>query len=303
LAVGGWRRGEGKTVMRAALSLTAGILVVACSACSPSQKISAADRIFAADVFKKSRDAYASLSSYCDEGTYFHEGIVTIDQASSQAVTFRTKMSRPDSYRISWTYLGENVLWCAGEDDFRFEESVGPRALDWEKRNADPHVQFITNNLKLKNKSPDQIKIFSKTDNLAKSPVVVPEIFFGIPLRDQHRMFSNPLDVFPDDEHRLPDGKISGVDCYVFISAWYPKSSLTIWIGKSDFLIRQIKILKPGEAGPVSALALKKVDDEFLKELLESPMGSEVYPDNGVTVETHSNITVNQKFSPADFLQ
>jgi hypothetical protein len=88
------------------------------------------------------------------------------------------------------------------------------------------------------------------------------------------------------------DGKVGEVDCYVFWSDT-KGGAQTLWIGKEDFLIHQIRTV-------MSAKAMNALMDDAAK----SNPGTVLPPQkvDGLTrTETHTNIVVNQKFSPADF--
>ena len=124
------------------------------------------------------------------------------------------------------------------------------------------------------------------------------------------------------------DAKIGNVDCYVVSSGMIDLSqvpdirkpgtaSATLWIGKMDFLIHQCRIryvekvdlsdqaideaikrslaMQHKPATPEAIAALRPQMNEIMKQLQSSFKSGIVY------TQTHENIVVNQKFSPADF--
>jgi hypothetical protein len=66
-----------------------------------------------------------------------------------------------------------------------------------------------------------------------------------------------------------------------------------LWIGKQDFLIRQIE-------NDTSAAVLKAMLEDQAKQDPEMHLPTTVSGDVK-SVQTHENISANQKFSPADF--
>ncbi|HEX3890277.1 MAG TPA: hypothetical protein VHX90_05440, partial [Verrucomicrobiae bacterium] len=127
------------------------------------------------------------------------------------------------------------------------------------------------------------------------------------------------------------DEKIGGVDCYVFSSrldatkllaqAKLPKNigSLGItttifWIGKRDHLIHQTRTTTEG-----MSITMPPQRDDNIKTILErqnkpatpeaiaawrtqmATMMKQAQSAKFVFTETHDNISVNEKFSPADF--
>ena len=81
----------------------------------------------AAEVHKKAQAAYASLSSYSDDGTYFFAS-----DPMTVTATFSVKLARPYLYRIQYARLNtfssdnniltnQGVVWSAGNGDFQVE--------------------------------------------------------------------------------------------------------------------------------------------------------------------------------------
>ena len=94
--------------------LAGGVVTVAISQTSND------DKLTTAEIFKQSQDAYASLSSYSDEG----QTVSAIGTAEIAPTTFTIKLARPNLYRIEWqqqetsSYMNKGVVWSAGKGDF-----------------------------------------------------------------------------------------------------------------------------------------------------------------------------------------
>ena len=95
-------------------------------------------------------------------------------------------------------------------------------------------------------------------------------------------------------DKRQADEKVGNVDCYVFTSK-LKGTTKTLWIGKQDFLIHQVRNV-------TSAEAMKEMMAENAKRHPEiaAHIAKIEYSDD-ISTETHENIIVNKKFSPADF--
>jgi hypothetical protein len=134
---------------------------------------------------------------------------------------------------------------------------------------------------------------------------------------------------------RKKDAVIGDVDCYVVSSAMIDLSTLpdlgkpgtaatTFWIGKKDFLIHQCR-MKYVEKVDASAPTEQAIDEAIRKSLkmqnkpvtpeaiaamrpqmktimkqVQSTLKSS-FESGVVDTQTHKDIVVNQKFSPADF--
>jgi hypothetical protein len=69
----------------------------------------------------------------------------------------------------------------------------------------------------------------------------------------------------------------------------------TLWIGRTDFLIHQVKTVTSAEALKTALAEAAKSHPEIAAPPLVSAL-------QGITsIETHANIILNQKSSPADF--
>ena len=106
--------------------------------------------------------------------------------------------------------------------------------------------------------------------------------------------WGNQLGGLVSSEKRQADEKVGDVNCYVF-SSELKGTTKTLWIGKQDFLIHQVRNV-------TSVEAMKAALAEAAKHNPGMPARLQKIKPQGVTsTETHENIVVNQKFSPADF--
>ena len=84
------------------------------------------------------------------------------------------------------------------------------------------------------------------------------------------------------------------VDCYVFTNdskGW----TRTLWIGKQDFLIHQVRTVTSAEAMKAAMAEAAKRNPEIAARM------PKIEYSGNTSTETHEHIVVNPKFSPADF--
>lgn len=206
-----------------------------------------ADNLSPVEILKKSQDAYDSMTSYSDKGkTVSIGGIVDLD-SDTIITAFTTKLARPNLYRIEWETTGnfmrskgikpkKNAVWSAGKGDF-WDIGNGPE------------------------KQKNQHWILVMQSGAGGATVAIPGAFFKT-------HWSNELEHLGPNVKREADNKVEDTDCYVLSNDGQVK--MTLCIGKHDFLIHQIRLIKTGQV-------------------------------NITSTETHSDIVVNQKFSPTDF--
>ena len=96
--------------------------------------------------------------------------------------------------------------------------------------------------------------------------------------------------------NNCPTKKFGDTDCYVFSGSSKGRTS-TIWIGKQDFLIHQVRTL-------TSAAAMKAAMEEAAKvnPSVAAHMPA-IEPHDLTSTETHTDTAVNQKLTPSDFAQ
>jgi hypothetical protein len=95
-------------------------------------------------------------------------------------------------------------------------------------------------------------------------------------------------------EKQQSDEKVGDVDCYVFTSESKGRTK-TLWIGKQDFLIHQVRIVMSAEAEKAMLTKAAKDHPEIIASLAK--MGF-----RGITsTETHTKIVMDPILSAADF--
>ena len=94
-------------------------------------------------------------------------------------------------------------------------------------------------------------------------------------------------------EKRQDDEKVGDVECYVFTSATNGRTK-TLWIGKQDFLIHQVRNV-------TSAEAMKAVLADAARRNPGMAVPAQTFEGGSTSTETHTNIVVNGKCLPADF--
>ena len=222
-----------------------------------------------ADIFKKAKKKYASLTSYSDEGK-----VTATTSGITFTTTFTIKLARPNLYRISWVQSTDSraltmltkpkAVWCAGEGNF-LEMGRGPE------------------------KEKDQeTALASATGISGGAAASIPSTFFNV-------NWGNQLSGAWLSGKRLPDEKVDGADCYVFTEDLKHGHTRMLWIGKQDFLIRQVRTI-------TSAEALKPVMDKDAKINPSVDAATAQIGAAGVTsTETHTKIVVNRALTPSDF--
>ena len=243
--------------------LAGGVATVAISQTSSGEKLSGEV------IFQKSRDAYAALTSYSDEGK-------TVASLNGTTVThtFTIKLARPNFYRIAWEQSSESAAY----------KSATTKSAVWSAGAGDYLDMGFGGASKQKDK---EMALGGATGISGGAAATIPGTFFKMGL-------GNQLGGFQAKKERLVDEKVGDADCYVLTSGSKDHAN-TIWIGKSDFLIHQVRKV-------TSAAAMKAMMEENLKRHPEiaARIPKMEYSDS-VSTETHENIVVNQKFSPSDF--
>src|SRR5271167_3462364 len=169
------------------------------------------------EIFKKAREAYAALSSYTDQGT-----VVATLNGLTITTTFKIKLARPNLYRIEWVQTNDSPysitttkpqsVWSAGDGDFLDMLGQGPQK-----------------------QSNQEMALSSATGISGGAAATIPSAFFKTSWGDQ-------LGAAARKDKQQADEKIGDTDCYVLSSSLKGRTS-TIWIGKQDFLIHQVRTL------------------------------------------------------------
>ncbi len=300
--------------VRRTLGVGAAVLLAAATAPVTPSQAAQPEQLSAQEIAAKSRAAYAALSSYSDSGQ------ATSEMAGrTTAVTFHTRLQRPALYRIDWAQgaplKGEGVVWSDGSGNYLRTTGAGQE----QATQARP--------------MPSLKKALVEAAGLSFSAAAtVPGAFFN---QDTGDLVLLPVFSGRYPLNKEPDAKVGDVDCYVVScvrnnskqpgKAKPGTTSTTLWIGKKDFLIHQCRS-KHVENVDTSGLPTDQAVDEAIKKSLEmqhKPVTPEAiaamrpqmrtimkqvqgtlksgFASGLVYTQTHENIVVDKKLSPADF--
>lgn len=246
--------------LQLALSICAAILLAGCTkkTVQPPNEI-----------FQKAQQKYTSLTSYSDEGE-----TVAVLNGTTIKTTFTIKLARPNLYRIEWeqnsdssfstTKTKTQAVWSAGDGDF-----------------------MVMADGVAKKQANQETALAGATGISGGAAATVPSSFFK-------SNWGNQLGGSVSGDKPQADEKIGDVDCYVFTSESKGRSR-TIWIGKTDFLIHQVRVV-------TSAKSMKAMMDKAAKDHPEMDAILKQTSFTGVTsTETHRNIVVNPNLTAIDF--
>ncbi len=216
-------------------------------------------------IFRKVQENYATLPSYSDEGQI----VATMDGISTTA-TFTTRLARPDFYRLEWSPNGQSIY---------SPENPTPQAV-WSSGVGD----YIQIGWGVKRQYDRDMALANTANVFGGGGVAILRMFFDLQWKNE-----------PDDsitgEERLADEKIGNMDCYVLTREPQSGKTVTYWIGKQDFLIHQIRT-------DVSAQAMEAAWTEATKGTPQTMASFH----NFSSIETHTNIVLNNQFSRQDFI-
>jgi hypothetical protein len=302
--------------LKFALGVAAAILLAGGATTMVISQTTGGDKPTPQEIARQSQDAYAALSSYSDSGTVEVEGM----GGNPYKMTFNIRLARPNLYQIHWARAGakagSNIMtgtaWSDGGGDFVEAGLSGKMKMD-DMQSALALGAFVSGN----------------------SAITVPGTFFKQTWGDALSLTA----AGKVESKREKDGQIGNADCYV-ISRVVDAAKLraegklpnlghigmatstdVLWIGKSDHFLHQIRSsldpssittqpqLSDAEAKRMLELANKPVTPEAIalvkngygkaaKSALNTMMSWKI-----VFTETHENIVVNKKSSPADFVR
>jgi outer membrane lipoprotein-sorting protein len=254
--------------LKLALYIGAAIVLVGGATTVALSSDRAGDNAVTGEIFKNAQEKYASMTSYSDEG----QTVATVS-GSTLTTTFIIKLARPNLYRIEWQQKNESAysttttkpeaVWSAGAGDF-LEMGFG-----------------------VQKQKGQETALSSAVGISASASSSIPGTFFKMNWGNQLGSVSG--------EKQQADEKVGDVDCYVFTSELKKGITRTLWIGKQDFLIHQVRNVTSAEAEKAMLTKAAKDHPEILASL--AIMGF-----SGITsTETHTNILVNPKLSATDF--
>jgi outer membrane lipoprotein-sorting protein len=252
--------------LKLALGISAGILLAGGAATVVLSGDGAGGNLSSGEIFKKAQDKYASLTSYSDEGKS-----VAILSGTTITTAFTIKLARPNLYRVAWQQTTESS----------FSTTTGKPEAVWSLGEGD----YLDMGMGVQKQASQEGALSSATGISGNAAASIPGTFFKM-------NWGGQLKASAAGEKRQDDAKVGGVDCYVFTSE-SKGTTRTLWIGKEDLLIHQIRNVSTAEA-------VKTMLDDAAKRNPGVHLPPQQY--DGITrTETHTNIVVNQKFSPADF--
>ena len=219
------------------------------------------------EIFKNAQQKYASMTSYSDEG----QTVATLN-GSTLTTTFAIKLARPNLYLIKWQQKNESA----------FSTTTTKTEAVWSAGAGD----FLDMGLGVQKQMSKEDALSSAAGISASASSSIPGTFFKMNWGNQLGSASG--------EKQQADEKVGGVDCYVFSSESKGRTK-TLWIGKQDFLIHQVRMV-------TSAEAEKAILTKAAKDHPQIIAGLAIMGFNGITsTETHTNIVVNPNLSAADF--
>ena len=216
------------------------------------------------EIFARVEAKYAALTSYSAEGRS-----VAVLNGTTLTHTFSVKLARPNLYRIEWqqpifaTVTNTGVVWSMGEGDF-----------------------VVLGESDVRKEANLEAALSTATGVSGGASETIPASFFHL---NRGRQLNGAA-----GQKRQPDEQVGAVECYVFDKEAKGRTR-TIWIGKEDLLIHQVRTL-------TSAVAMKAIVDRARKEAsdVSSKLPKTTMTDS-VSTETHANILVNQPMAPSDF--
>ena len=224
----------------------------------------AGDDLSSSQILQKALANYALLTSYSDEGQ-----IVATMNATTITTRFTIRLARPYYYRIEWEQTIEpsdsttktqvQAVWSLGVGNF-LEMGDGP------------HYEETRG-----------IALARANEISGGAAGTIPRTFFNM-------QWGDPLAGSVFSENRLTDEKVGPVDCYVFTRKMHDQTK-TLWIGKRDFLIHQVRTVTTAEA--MQALLNRAAQGNH--EIISDPHGF-------TTTETHTHIVLNRQFLRSDFV-
>ncbi len=216
-------------------------------------------------ILEKVREKYASLTSYSDQGQ-----IAAAMDGSVTTTGFITRLARPNFYRIEWDQLSQSS---------HLSQDSGAQAI-WSDGAGD-FAEMGSGGLQ---RQASREMAFDNTAAVfGGTTITVPQMFFK-------SLEGFPTDYSIEDPTLLPDDKIGNTNCYVLTGQTAAGETKTYWVGTNDFLIYQVRI-------EISAQTMQAAG-------VQANAKSQVIANLHAfaSVETHTNIVLNQQYSRADFV-
>jgi hypothetical protein len=249
------------------------------------------DAVTADTIISTAKTTYAALQSYSDTGT-------AISQMGAVSLTtnFNIRLQRPALYRIDWQGSMSGNTGMPANTGVTWSDSTGD------------FLQYA--GLAAQKQPSRELALGGATGISAGAAAHIPGTFFN----------DNWGGQLNGEYQRKKDETVAGADCYVVgktITRNGRTMTTTLWIGKQDNLIHQLKISMEGlssmpsidDAGLKSILTSqnKPVTPEAMaalkKELTDAQeKAAEMLKSGKIEfIESHTGIVTNKTFAPADF--
>ena len=240
------------------------------------------------EIAQRSLDTYATLSSYSDSG----KTVKSVVGGRTTTTTFSIRLQRPNLFKVVWTQTSENYItngswWSDGNSKpFGEDETYFLFGATGQPTNIQPQIIWIPLAL-------DPVR------DASEDAIIVPEIFF------RWEVSGDILTDIASGNSRnyraeLDSGKIGDIDCHVISISSKPinwpgfhtgRTVTRLWIGKRDYLLYQIQ--------------RHQIPPTVEPSAMQSPNApvTKAKSEESVFMQTHENISVNQKFPHTDFQQ
>jgi outer membrane lipoprotein-sorting protein len=252
------------TKIKLAIGISMAILLVSGAATAVLSSDFSGDSLSSGQICENARAKYASLASYSDEGQ-----IVATMNNTAITTTFTIRLARTNFYRIEWQQSIESA-YATNNTQVQAVWSLGMGS-------------HLETGYGLHNEESREIALAKAGEISGGAAGTIPRTFFSTQWGDQ-------LDGSGLNQNRQSDEKVGDIDCYV-ISRELQGRTKTIWIGKHDFLIHQVRTFTTAEA--MQAMMLKVTNGNY-------EMNSDIH--SFTSTETHANIVLNPQFSRSDFI-
>ena len=186
--------------------------------------------------------------------------------------TFTTLLARTNFYKIEWKQAVESTYSTNNTEVQRVWSSGAGNFLDMGNGSQNEEGREFA---------------------LAKANEISGGVAGAIPRTFFNMQRGNQLNDSGLNETRQMDEKVGNIDCYVFTRESNDRTR-TLWIGKQDYLIHQIRIVMSAEAIQTMLTDLK-VGPELITSVEQS------VPHGYTSTETHTGIAVNRCYLRSDF--
>lgn len=204
----------------------------------------------AADIFKRTVEAYRLLQSYSSEGS-IESRVESGGMLKISTTDFTMRMKKPDRYLIAWRqevmpdYRGDGAVWHAGDGaPYFYMGALGAYSK----------------------MASHEMALGAATGLSGGAAFTLPSLFLDVvgPGTAPFERLRDPA-VVKEEE-------LDGHPCYVVGGASSLSREELYWIGKGDFLIRKyVRSLEPPEGG----VEIPETDDEAIKDGIRQ-LGREV---------------------------